>query len=58
MKKFEKWYKIKCKKEQNPNVYYGAELGWKAALEWVLSLPCEPDFSLPDDIIKKELNNE
>ncbi len=35
MKEFEKWYKKEHKRESNPNVFYGAELGWKAALEWI-----------------------
>ena len=38
MKAFEEWYKKEHKREGNPNVFYGAELGWKAALEWALSL--------------------
>jgi len=37
-------------------VQFGRKEGWKAALEWVLGLPVNCDFSLDEDAIKEELD--
>lgn len=36
MKEFEEWFNKQPKliSDSSPNIYYGAELGWKAALGW------------------------
>jgi hypothetical protein len=57
MTEFEKWQKKALREYLSPNVYLGAELGWKAVLDWVLSLN---SVRLHDDVyedIKKELNH-
>lgn len=59
MIEFEKWYKEKCKKEINPNVYLGAGMGWEAALEWVLNMFGANTFhGYPPINIEKTLKKE
>ena len=70
MKSFEKWWDINGNQLESrfePEDWFIAEAGWKAALEWVLG-QCFTDwdeydrstgfFLLDDDIIKEELEND
>jgi len=68
MEQFEKWQKEALRFHYSPNTYGGAEMGWKAALEWVLSIDsgfctcgCPNDsWDNPSVLaqIEKELSNE
>lgn len=67
MEEFEKWQKKALKHEHSPSVYYGAEQGWKAALEWAVE-KCEKlddsfildcwCFNIVQNKIEEELNGE
>jgi len=61
MKQFENWQKKALKGYLSPNVYLGAELGWKAALEWIVKTTDEHYYAFEDKfdvikMIKEELN--
>jgi hypothetical protein len=66
MKAFEEWQEKALKNYLSPNVSLGAEMGWEAALEWVLTqrtTGIEEDGSISYcnyvslDVIKEELND-
>ena len=62
MKQYERWQKKVLKHEYSPNVPRGAEMGWKAALEWVLTHKKPIKYNnykfdyIKTDVIEEELN--
>ena len=53
---YRKWKDAALRRESNPNVFYGAEMGWEAALEWIDGQLYQGQFIT--DIIKDELKSQ